>query len=245
MRILLLDIETAPNKGYMWGLWDQNIGLNQIISAGYTLCWSAKWYQEPEVFFDSLHRNDKKAMLQNIWNLLDEADAVIHYNGIRFDIPTLNAEFLQANMPPPSPYKQIDLLRTVKSQLRLPSNKLDYVAKILGVGQKIRTDFNLWVDVMNDVPSAWKDMEEYNIQDTNLLELVYDKLKPWIKNHPNQNLYTNGQHVCPNCGGSHLHKRGVSYTISGTYQRYVCLTCRTWSRDSKKIKESVAIQGAA
>ena len=174
MRILLLDIETAPNKGYMWGLWDQNIGLNQIISAGYTLCWSAKWYQEPEVFFDSLHRNDKKAMLQNIWNLLDEADAVIHYNGIRFDIPTLNAEFLQANMPPPSPYKQIDLLRTVKSQLRLPSNKLDYVAKILGVGQKIRTDFDLWVDVMNDVPSAWKDMEEYNIQDTNLLELVYD-----------------------------------------------------------------------
>jgi len=239
-----LDIETAPNQAYVWGLWDQNVGLSQLISPSYTLCWAAKWYGEEEVFFDSVHRNNKETMLKNIWKLLDEADAVVHYNGIRFDIPILNAEFLVAKMPPPSPYKQIDLLRTVKSQLRLPSNKLDYVSKVLNIGQKVKTDFDLWKDVMNNVPAAWKAMEVYNIQDVNLLEQAYDRLKPWIKNHPNQNLYTNGVHVCPNCGGTNLHKRGVSYTISGQYQRYVCLDCRTWSRNSKKIAESVAIQGA-
>lgn len=245
MKILLLDIETAPNQAYVWGLWDQNIGLSQIISPSYTLCWAAKWYQQEEVFFDSIHRNDKATMLKNIWNLLDECDAVVHYNGIKFDIPVLNHEFLVCGMPPPSPYKQIDLLKTVKGQLRLPSNKLDYVSKILGIGQKVKTDFDLWVDVMAGKPAAWKVMETYNIQDVNLLEKAYDRLKPWIKNHPNQNLYTNGGHVCPNCGGSHLHKRGVSYTISGKYQRYVCLDCRAWSRDNKKFKESIGIQGAA
>ena len=29
-RILFFDIETAPMLGYMWSLWDQNLGLNQI-----------------------------------------------------------------------------------------------------------------------------------------------------------------------------------------------------------------------
>lgn len=245
MKILLLDIETSPIKAFVWGLWDQNVSLSQIIEPSHTLCWAAKWYGEDEVYFDSLHRNNKDTMLKHIWELLDKADAVVHYNGIRFDIPILNAEFLVAGMPPPSPYKQIDLLRTVKSQMRLPSNKLDYVSKVLNIGQKVKTDFELWVGVMKDEPKAWKQMETYNIQDVNLLERAYDKLKPWIKGHPNQNLYTGGKHVCPSCGGASLHKRGVSYTISGSYQRYVCLTCRAWSRDSKKIKESVGIQGAA
>ena len=27
-KCLVLDIETAPNLGYIWGLWDQNIGIN-------------------------------------------------------------------------------------------------------------------------------------------------------------------------------------------------------------------------
>jgi len=230
MKLLLLDIETAPNQAYVWGLWDQNVGLSQLISPSYTLCWAAKWYGEEEVFFDSIHRNNKETMLKNIWKLLDEADAVVHYNGIRFDIPILNAEFLVAKMPPPSPYKQIDLLRTVKSQLRLPSNKLDYVSKVLNIGQKVKTDFDLWKDVMNNVPAAWKAMEVYNIQDVNLLEQAYDRLKPWIPHHPNVGLYQEDREVCPKCGGKHIQKRGTYPTVASLYQRYRCSDCKTWFR---------------
>ena len=43
MNILLIDIETAPNKVYTWGLWNQNVSLNQIDEVGYTLCWAATW----------------------------------------------------------------------------------------------------------------------------------------------------------------------------------------------------------
>ena len=34
-RILLLDIETAPNKVYVWGMWNQNIAANQVVEDGY------------------------------------------------------------------------------------------------------------------------------------------------------------------------------------------------------------------
>jgi DNA polymerase III epsilon subunit-like protein len=90
--------------------------------------------------------NGKKTMLKKIHSLLDECDAVIHYNGTRFDIPTLNKEFLEAGMPPPSPYHQIDLLKTSRKEFRFPSNKLDYVARALGLGQKTKHEgFELWI----------------------------------------------------------------------------------------------------
>lgn len=246
MKILLLDIETAPNLVHVWGLWQQNVGLPQIMEPGYTLCWSAKWLGSNEVMFSSIQHTNPKRMLLQIWDLLDEADVVCHYNGTKFDIPTLNKEFLIYEMDPPSPYKQIDLLRVARSQFKFPSNKLDYVANALGLGKKTKhIGHELWIKCMANDPEAWKMMEEYNINDVVLLEKVYGKLLPWIKNHPNQNLFTAGEHVCPNCGGKHLQKRGTSHTIAGQYQRYRCSSCGTWSRDTKKINGSLGITGAA
>jgi len=243
MKILLLDIETAPNQVYTWGLWNQNIGINQIIKGTSTLCLAAKWFGKDDIIFDSVYENSKVGMLHTIHKLLDEADAVIHYNGSTFDIPILNAEFLMAGMLPPSPYKQIDLLRTVKRVFRLPSNKLDYLSRVLGIGQKEKTDFDLWRDVMNNVPEAWAKMKSYNIQDVHLLERAYLKVRPWIPNHPNHNLYSEGKHVCPNCGGNHLQKRGTYPTAVGLYQRYRCTDCGKWSRNRHKIAGTVQIQG--
>jgi uncharacterized protein YprB with RNaseH-like and TPR domain/predicted RNA-binding Zn-ribbon protein involved in translation (DUF1610 family) len=210
------------------------------------MCWAAKWYGEEDVYFNSIHQSSPRAMLKQIHRMLNEADAVIHFNGTKFDIPTLNKEFLLYGMSPPAPYKQIDLLRTARSQFRFPSNKLDYIAQALGVGEKVpNRGHQLWIDCMAKDPAAWEEMAEYNINDVIILEKVYDKLLPWVRNHPNQNLYTNGEHVCPKCGGTHLHKRGFSHTISGIYQRYQCNSCKGWSRNVKKVKESLAITGAA
>lgn len=240
-----MDIETAPNLVHVWGLWQQNVGLPQIIKSGYTICWAAKWLDDSEVYHMNIYESTPKAMLKEIHKLLNEADAVVHYNGTKFDIPTLNKEFLLHGLTPPAPYKQIDLLRTARSQFRFASNKLDYVAQFLGLGAKTRhRGHDLWTQCMAKDPDAWAEMSEYNVNDVVLLEAVYEVLKPWIKNPPNQNLYTDGEHVCPNCGGANLQKRGVSYTISGRYQRYQCKGCGAWSRNTKKIAESVAIQGA-
>ena len=234
MRILLLDIETSPNLAYVWGLWQQNVSIGQIVESTQILSWSAKWYGEPLVYFDSVQHHSTKRMLKGIHKLLDEADAVIHYNGTRFDIPHLNREFLLSGYSPPSPYRQIDLLQTAKQRFKFPSNKLEYVANALGVGNKLKhSGFDLWLGCMRGDVASWKEMEEYNIQDVVLLENVYNKLQPWVKSHANHSLYNDKESkVCPKCGGVHLQKRGFAFTLASQYQRYQCKTCGAWSKDN-------------
>jgi DNA polymerase elongation subunit (family B)/predicted RNA-binding Zn-ribbon protein involved in translation (DUF1610 family) len=239
VRLLLVDIETAPHVGYVWGLWQQNIGLSQLLESGYVLCWSAKWLGDDDVMFDSVHRSKPKKMLKRIHALLDEADAVVHYNGTKFDIPVLNKEFLLHGLTPPSSYKQIDLYNTAKSRFRFASNKLDYIAQQLGVGSKHKHEgFELWVKCMNNDADAWATMELYNKQDVNLLEQVYYLFRPWIRNHPNTGLYSdNGSVVCPACGGESLVRRGFAFTTTGRYQRYRCGTCGHWSRSRSGVDQ--------
>lgn len=242
MKILLLDIESSPNTAHVWGLWQQNVSINQLMESSYVLCYAAKWYGDKEVMFDSVHKSRPKTMLKGIHRLLNDADAVVHYNGTKFDIPTLNKEFLLHSFNPPSPYKQIDLLRVVRSNFRFPSNKLDYVAQRLNLGKKHEHEgHELWVKCMNGDKDAWKRMEKYNIQDVVLLENLYGHLLPWIKSHPNHNLFSDG-HVCPNCSSSSLQRRGTAISATGTYQRYQCRSCGTWSQSTKSIKSSVEVK---
>lgn len=243
MKILLLDIESSPNTAHVWGLWQQNVGLKQLMESSYVLCWAAKWLGEEEILFDSVYQSKPRNMLKEIHSLISEADAVVHYNGTKFDMPTLNKEFLLVNMSPPAPYKQIDLLRTMRSQFRFPSNKLDYVAQRLGLGSKTEHEgHELWVKCMNGDKEAWKTMEKYNKQDVVLLEQVYNRVLPWIKNHPNHNLFSE-EASCPTCKSTLLQKRGTAISSVGTYQRYQCKSCGTWSQGTKAIKSSVDIKG--
>lgn len=247
MKILLLDIETAPNLAYVWQLYDQNIGPKQVVSGTYVLCWAAKWYGEDEILFDSIHQSKERSMLRGIHNLLDEADVVVHFYGSKFDIPMLNGEFIKHGMTPPSPYKQVDLKKVCADQFRFPSNKLEYVAKALKIGTKIDTDFKLWTDCLKGNEDAWAKMKEYNKNDTILLEALYDKLMPWISNHPNHGAFGEDKEVCPNCGGSHLHRRGIAIANLLKYPRFQCQSCWKWFRSNmaipnkKKIKRYVNV----
>jgi DNA polymerase elongation subunit (family B) len=236
MKILLLDIETAPNTVYTWGLWDQNVGLNQIIETGYVLCWAAKWYGESEVMFDSVYQSSMKGMLKRIHDLLDQADAVVHFNGTSFDIPTLNREFVVHGFTPPAPYKQTDLLQVARKTFKFASNKLDFLAGKFKLGSKKKTEFTLWIRCMQNDPIAWKEMEQYNREDVLLLERVYEKFKPWIYSHANHSLYkeTSGL-VCPNCGSEDHQRRGYPYTAAAKYQRHQCNRCGMWFRSGKTL----------
>jgi DNA polymerase elongation subunit (family B) len=232
MKILHLDIETAPSKAYIWGLFNQNISINQIAETGYTLCWAAKWHGKGKVMFDSVHKSKPKDMMKKLHSLLEEADAVCHYNGQRFDIPTVNREFLLFDMLPPSPYKQIDLLRTCRGKFRFQSNKLDFVSQQLGIGAKTaHKGMGLWKDCMDGDDKAWRVMERYNKQDVKLLESLYKKLLPWIENHPNMALYSSTlSPICKNCGSHKLQRRGTAKTLTHIYPRFQCSSCGTWQR---------------
>jgi uncharacterized protein YprB with RNaseH-like and TPR domain/DNA-directed RNA polymerase subunit RPC12/RpoP len=200
------------------------------------LCWSAKWLGEDKVHFASKQEHSTAQMLTPLWELLNEADAVIHYNGKKFDVPHINREFLLLGINPPSPYRQIDLLETVKRQFKFPSNKLDYVAQQLGVGKKTEhSGFKLWVGCIEKDPESWAKMQEYNIQDVLLLEKVYYKLRAWVKGHINYSLEAVNELVCPHCGSPNAVKRGFTQTLASTFQRYRCSDCGTWYKDNKRL----------
>jgi len=231
LRILFLDIETSPNTAHIWGLWNQTIGINQLLESSYTLCWAAKWAGEDTVLFDSVYLSSPKQMVKRIHGLLEQADMVVHYHGSSFDIPTLNKEFISHKLSPPSPYKEVDLLKTVRKRFRFTSNKLDYVANKLGLGKKHPHEgHTLWIKCMANDPEAWATMELYNRQDVRILEQLYYRLLPWIKNHPNRSTFHN-EASCPNCGSKYAQRRGWAVLQTGKYQRYQCKECGAWYRD--------------
>ena len=238
-RILLIDIETAPNTVLAWGLFNQNIAIQQIVDSGLTLCFAAKWLGERDIIFSSIYQDGAKKMLKKAHALLDQADMVVHYNGKSFDIPTLQKDFIKIGLRPPSPVKHIDLLQVARDQFKFVSNKLDFITNYLGLGSKVRhKGMELWVQCMADDEVAWGKMERYNKQDVRLLERLYKKFRPWIKHHPNMGLYiddSKGRPVCRNCGSPKLHTRGEAMTEAGKYRRYQCQACGTWGRGNKNL----------
>ena len=227
-KILLFDIETAPNLVYTWGLWDQNISLSQIVAPAYVICWSAKWLFDDEVMSDCITvsealAEDDEGIMQTIWQLLDECDVCIGHNSDKFDLPWVNGRFLLYGMPPPSPYRSIDTLKAAK-RFYLPSRKLDYLGKEFVGYQKIKTDFDLWKGCMMGNKDSLNEMMRYNKKDVQLLEDVYLKFRPWIKSHPNLGLYyASDEERCSNCGSTNLTEMGkMYYTDVNAYKAYRC-----------------------
>ena len=245
MRILVLDLETAPNLGYVWSLWRQNIGLNQLVESGHVMSFAAKWHGKLKVTFMSDHHDGHDEMIAGAHRLIDEADAVITYNGRSFDLRWLRTEFVLAGMTPPSPHKDIDLYTVVK-QFRVPSNKLEYVAGVLlGEGKVKHSGFDLWTRCLAGDPKAWAEMRRYNVADTVLTEKLYDRLLPYIKNHPHHGLYLDdGASVCQNCGSKRLQQRGWAYTNLGRYKRFKCQECGVFGR-GRHVDRNLSIRSVA
>jgi hypothetical protein len=221
-KILLLDIETAPATAYVWRLFDENIGLDQLISPSRMLCWAAKWYRGG--WHQADERGNRREMLEILHYLLSEADAVVTYNGDRFDLPKINGEFVAAGLPPVPPIPSIDLFTTAK-RLGYQSGKLMYVAKHLGIGEKIETGgFKLWRDVLEGSDAAWTKMLRYNRMDVALLERLYTKLRPYIKTHPALHRRVG----CPVCGGRKVQRRGSRRTRAFVIERLNCQGCGAW-----------------
>lgn len=192
-RILIYDIETAPMLSYCFGLFNQNIGLNQIHKDWHLLSWAAKWLGEDTIYYED-QRNaenleDDSQILKGIWKLLDEADIVITQNGVKFDNKKLASRFVMNGMPPPSPYRNIDTLQIAKKCFGFTSNKLAYMTERLckkykKIDHGEMPGFELWKQCMAKNPRAFELMESYNIYDILSLEELYHIIAPYSTNLP-------------------------------------------------------------
>lgn len=253
-KVLIYDIETAPILGYVWGLWENNVGLNQINSDWHVLSWSAKWLNAPEseVMYmdqrDVKNIEDDKLLLSHIWNLLDQADVVITQNGKSFDQKKLNARFIMSGFQPPSSYKHIDTKLIASKHFGFTSNKLEYMTdKLCTKYKKLKhqkfAGFELWRQCLAGNLEAWNEMETYNRYDVMSLEELYTKLIPW-DNSVNFNLYHDSEEVLCKCGSKDFTKNGFYYTSAAKYQRYKCSCCGAETRSkvnlfSKEKKQSL------
>lgn len=249
-RIVTLDIETAPIQSYHWGLWDQNIGLDQIKVEWSILSFSAKWLGErPIIYRDTGGRGvkrvrDDRALLGELWLVLDEADVVIAQNGKKFDIKKINARLLECGFRPYSPIKVVDTLLVAKKHFALTSNRLAWLSDHLApearkLSHKKFPGFELWAECLKDNPEAWAEMRRYNCRDTIATERVYLRMRPWVEGHPNVAAYASTERICcPKCGSARVQMRGSSYTQSGEYHRYQCTGCGGWARSRYTLNTS-------
>ncbi len=233
-KVLVYDIETSPITAYVWGLKDQNIGLNQIVKDWQVMAYGAKWLGEKGIIYEDTYKNSEKQLLTGIWELLDEADIVITQNGKSFDSRRLNARFIHYGMRPPSPYRHIDTYLLVKAAADFTSNKLEYLTDKLCVKYKKLSHskfpgMSLWTECLKGNKAAWDEMKRYNIHDVLSTEELYEAVKAWgPKNMPK--LY-DAPATCSICG-SPAQRRGPVIG-STTLRRIQCKSqaCGKWGTE--------------
>jgi len=239
MRILVLDIETAPMLANVWSLWQNGVSLNQVEKDWHILSYAAKWYGEDEVFYydqsGEYDIEDDFNLCHTLHDLMNNADATLTQNGRKFDLKKINARFVINGLPPVRPLRVIDTLEIAKREFGFTSNKLQYMTeKLCKKYKKLQHSkfpgMELWTEVMKGNAEAWAEMKEYNINDILSLEELYDIIKPFSSKHPNVALMQeNNVPTCRVCGGSDLVEDGHWFTSLSKYQLYRC-SCGAYSR---------------
>lgn len=244
-NILLLDIEISPSKAYVWSRWNNNIYGDQMINEWFMLSWAAKWLNSETILSDIIDKkdvkeeNDKK-IVESLYELMKKAKIIIAHNGKNFDCKKINTRFLYHSLPPLD-FKLIDTLQVARSVLGNSSNSLDDLVKYFKLGEKSSVNFKLWKECVDGNKESLDLLREYNVHDTELLERLYIKLKPYIKNHPNIGNITDNYMVCASCGSYNIEREGYYYTNINKFPKYRCKDCGglSRSRENKNSKEKM------
>lgn len=229
-KILTIDIEVSPAIVMSWGVHEQRISTDAVIEPSRVLCFAAKWMHDDEVIFSD-ERAGHTLMVEDAWWLLEEADIVIGYNHVAFDVKHLQREFLLAGLQPPSPWLDVDLLKVARRNFKFMSNKLGFVTDSLGMESKLDSGgIRTWQLVMEGDAAAWDSMRVYNCQDTVITEQLFHVLKPWIDGLPHSGLWSGDMSACFACGSSKLLIDGVDRTSVKAYVRLYCDDCGAWNK---------------
>ena len=243
IKRLFFDIETSPNIGLFWTAgYKQNISYDNIIKERAIICICYKWAGEEKVHSLTWDSNqDDKKLLEKFIVVANEADELIGHNGDKYDLPWVRTRCLYHGMPVFPNYVTIDTLKHARSKFRFNSNKLDYIAKFLGLGEKIHTGYDLWKNiVLNKDKAALEQMVEYCKGDVVLLEKIYNKMASHI---PHKTNHTDDKTVCPECGTEtwSLAKRRIS-ALGTVRVQMQCKGCGRYHTVSEKTYDHIMVK---
>lgn len=227
-RILLWDIETT----------------NLTATFGVILCIGYKWRGEskPKIItiLDDEHRDmlDDKRLVKRFAEIFEQADWHVTWFGIGFDLKMLNSKLIQHGLKPLPPKPHIDLWKTARSKFKLHSNRLAVWEEFLGTSQKkTPITFEAWRRAALGDRKALRQVKEHCEIDVQVLEEVYERMKPWVDEEPRLQLVSAASDsACPSCGDLNITKRGYKVAATRIYQQYVCRVCGKWFRSKKAAK---------
>ena len=222
VKRLFYDLETSPNVVLSWRIgYKINLDHDNLLKERAIICIGYKWENDPVVHsltWDT-HQDDK-AMLTAFHKVATEADELVAHNGDSFDMPWLKSRCIYHGLPPIPDNKTVDTLQWARRKFLFNSNRLDYIAKYLGLGGKIKTEFVLWKDIVlrNDRKALAK-MVDYCKRDVALLEQVWKRMSIHVaaKTHAG---VTGGldKWTCPRTGSTNVKKNKTRVTANGTRQ---------------------------
>lgn len=222
IRRLFWDIETSPNIGLFWRAgFKLNIDCDNIIKERAIICIGWKWEGEKDAHILTWDENqDDKTMLIEFLKVANEADEMVHHNGDHFDLPWFKTRCLFHGLIPLPEYKCADTLQWARRKLYFNSNKLNYIAKYLGLGSKIKTEFGLWKEiVLNKCPKSMKLMSDYCKRDVILLEQVWKRLSQVVNHKTHAGVLAGGEKwSSPKDGNTNVKLNKTRVTANGTRQ---------------------------
>jgi hypothetical protein len=235
-KILVFDTETAAATALTFGRFKVNLSQDNILdNGGWILCACWRWLgsnvtQSIHLTPEEVLNKDDSRIIAKLFELYEEADAVLAHNSLGFDHKVVQARAIYNGFPPLPQVKVLDTLQLVKKYLKLPSNRLDAIGEFFGLGRKISTGgISLWRKVQEGDEEAMQQMVEYCVQDVDLLYEVYLRTRQLGRAGSDFNaaLYYNDDLVrCRVCGSSEVEATGRTVeTALNSFDEVRCNEC--------------------
>jgi len=241
-KILVLDLESAPSVVVAFNRFKVNVGQDAVLQeGGWLLSYAYKWLGDKEVQGNVLTPDeainaDDSGLCAELWELVEQSDAIVYHNGLNFDLPLMKARMIVNGLPPIRKVRSVDSLQLVK-EFKLNSNKLDSLCRQLDIGGKLaHSGIQLWVDCMKGDPVALLHMFNYNKVDVELLEELYLYIRPYSTRHPNLAVNLGDKLRCNICCSDNVKLTGnIISTNLSSFEEYVCEDCQGRFKSRKSI----------
>jgi uncharacterized protein YprB with RNaseH-like and TPR domain len=223
-KILFLDIETT----------DLDADFGNMLAFGY------KWQGGKTEVLSILDTNklckacglveavDDKSLVIAARDIIEDADMLVTWFGKGFDWKFLNTRIVDAKLKPLPPTPHVDLYFTAKHHLKLTSNRLASVQDFLRLpSEKTTLRKRVWRRAQAGHVASIKYIVEHCKKDVDVLQEAYDRLKPYVRQHPTVALLTS--RTCK-VDGAQMQSRGTTWAGGKMLRRLACRKCGAWGK---------------
>jgi len=208
-------------------------------SIGTVVCIGYKWHGEAATKVLAINNfkgwrkdpGNDRALLLAFEKVYLQADMQVTWFGKRFDLPFIQTRRLWYGLPPLPQIPHFDGWETARKKLKLHSNRLATVQDFLDLPE-VKTPLSfraLSRSVAGHLPSL-NEVVHHCSQDVKVLEMAYEKLRPFGGDfHPNRAIMGDPK-GCPTCGSPNIGARGYAAAQTRAYRRYNCKDCGRWFR---------------